>query len=152
MVMNMSEYDYERKIMASIRFARRFTGERVNYSELVSIIEMARWAPSIGNIQPWEVVIVDDPIEINKLSKLHPTGFMYSRASALFFVVTDPRQSSHHLIDGGSLMAYIALAASIKGYSILILPLDDNHVFKVELNIPPSKYLLGMLCYIIWFS
>jgi len=141
----VSNYGYERKILASVRYARRFTGERVDYNELISIVEMARWAPSIGNVQPWEILIVDDPMEIKKLSRLHPAGFVYEKASALFFVITDPSQSSHHIIDGGSLMAYLALASSIKGYSVLILGLDDNHVFKTELGVPPTKYLLGLV-------
>ena len=141
----MSEYGYARKIIASIRYARRFSGETIDYNELRSIVEMARWAPSIGNVQPWEIIIVDDPVEIKKLSRLHPSGLIYEKAGALFFVVTDPAQSPHHIIDGGSLMAYLALASSIKGYSVMLINLEDNHVFKTELNIPPSKYLLGLV-------
>lgn len=141
----MSNYDFERRIITSIRYAKRFTGEKIDYNELVSIIEIARWAPSIGNVQPWEVLIVDDPVEIKKLSKLHPAGFVYEKASALFFVITDPSQSSHHIVDGGSLIAYIALASSIKGYSVLVIGLNNDHIFKTELNIPPSKYLLGLV-------
>jgi len=141
----MSEYGYERKLLAGIKYARRFTGERIDYSELVSIVEMARWAPSIGNVQPWEVIIVDDPMEIKKLSRLHPAGIVYEKAGGILFIVTDPNQSPHHIIDGGSFMAYLALAASIKGYSVLLLNLEDNHVLKTELNIPPTKYLLGLI-------
>ncbi len=141
----MNEYDYERKILASIRFAHRFSGEKIHYMEITSIIEMARWAPSIGNIQPWELVVVDDPMEIRKLARLHPAGRIYDRAGALVFIVTDPRQSPHHIIDGGSLMSYLALAASIKGYSVLLINLDNDSVLRTELNIPPTKYLLGLV-------
>lgn len=141
----MSEYSYERKIIAGIRYAKRFTGDRIDYNELLSIVELARWAPSIGNIQPWEVIIVDDPIEIKKLAKIHPTGYIYEKAGGLFFIVVDPNQSPHYLVDGGSLLAYLALVSSIKGYSVLTIDLRDNPVFKTELNIPPLKYLVGLV-------
>lgn len=141
----MSEIGYERRVIASIKYARRFSGERIEYEELLSIVEMARWAPSIDNVQPWEVIIVDDPIEIKKLARLHPEGYAYERASALFFVVVDPNQSPYYLIDGGSLLSYIALASSIKGYSVLIVGLNDDLAFKSELGVPPLKYLVGLV-------
>jgi nitroreductase len=139
------EYDYERRILAGIKYARRFTGESISKRDILEIIEMAKWAPSIGNIQPWEIIVVDDPLSIRKLSRLHPLGRIYDRAGALFFIVTDPEQSPHHLIDGGSLSAYIALASSIKNYTVLIIGLNDDPAFKTELNIPPKKYLLSMI-------
>lgn len=141
----LEDYSYERKILASIKYTRRFTGERLDPLEIKSIIEMARWAPSIGNIQPWELIIVDDPMEIHRVARLHPAGRVFEKAGVLIFIVTDPEQSPHHIIDGGSLMAYLCLAASIKGYAVMILNLNNDPVIKSELNIPPSKYLLGLV-------
>jgi len=142
---SMEDIGYERKILAGLRFTRRFSGEKVSYNDLISIVEMARWAPSIGNIQPWEMIIVDDPLEILKLSRLHPYGRVFDKAGALIFVVTDPEQSPHHIVDGGCLLAYLALASSIKGYSILLINLNNDPVIRDELNIPPTKYLLGLI-------
>uniref|UniRef100_A0A7C4DA52 Nitroreductase domain-containing protein n=1 Tax=Staphylothermus marinus TaxID=2280 RepID=A0A7C4DA52_STAMA len=141
----MNDISYERRLVIGIKYAKRFTGDRIDYNELLSIIEIARWAPSIGNIQSWEVIIVEDPIEIKKLARLHPLGYIYEKAGGLFFIVVDPEQSPHYLIDSGSLIAYIALASSIKGYSVLIIDLRDNPVFKTELNIPPLKYLAALV-------
>jgi hypothetical protein len=62
-----------------------------------------------------------------------------------FFIVKDLEQSSHHLIGGGSLSAYMALASSIKGYTVLIIRLNDDSAFKTELGIPPRKYLLSVI-------
>jgi len=141
----MEAYGYERRLLAGVRYARSFTGERMDYGELRAIVEVARWAPSIENIQPWEVIIVDDPIEIRKLAGLHPLGYAYARAGALFFIVTDPTQSLHHVIDGGSFTAYLAVAASMRGYSVMIIPLNDDPAFKSELEIPPQKHLLSLV-------
>jgi len=53
----------------SRRSVRAFTNEPVSDAEVEKLIDAARWAPSAGNIQPWEFVVVRDP-EIKKgLSK-----------------------------------------------------------------------------------
>lgn len=39
---------------------RSFTGERVDRSTVLSVLDDARFAPSGGNRQPWRVAIVDD--------------------------------------------------------------------------------------------
>jgi len=40
------------------RSVRAYTSEEVSEEEVKKLIEAARWAPSAGNIQPWEFVIV----------------------------------------------------------------------------------------------
>jgi nitroreductase len=57
----LGEYDYELRLLASIKYAHYFTEERIDRLELMSIVDMARWAPSFGNLQPWEIIVVDDP-------------------------------------------------------------------------------------------
>jgi len=43
------------------RSIRAFTDEPVSDEEAMKLIDAARWAPSAGNIQPWEFVVVRDP-------------------------------------------------------------------------------------------
>jgi len=45
----------------SRRSVRAFTNEPVSDKEVMKLINAARWAPSAGNIQPWEFVVVRDP-------------------------------------------------------------------------------------------
>lgn len=141
----MSSFDYEKRILASIRFTTRFTGERVELGELISIVDMARWALSIGNIQPWEIILIHDPIELKKLVSLHPRGRILEKASGVFIIITDPEASPTHMIDGGAITSYLALSASIRGYAVYVIALNDDHVIKSELSIPPNKYLLGLI-------
>jgi len=42
------------------RSIRAFTSEPVSDEEVMRLIDAARWAPSAGNIQPWEFVVVRD--------------------------------------------------------------------------------------------
>jgi len=43
------------------RSIRAFTSEPVSDAEVMKLINAARWAPSAGNIQPWEFSVVRDP-------------------------------------------------------------------------------------------
>ena len=43
------------------RSVRAFTNEPVSNKEVTKLIDAAKWAPSAGNIQPWEFVVVRDP-------------------------------------------------------------------------------------------
>jgi nitroreductase len=59
----------------SRRSVRAFTDESVSEEEIMKLIDVARWAPSAGNIQPWEFIIVRDPKIKRGLSEaaLHQT-------------------------------------------------------------------------------
>jgi len=45
----------------SRRSVRAFTNEPVSDAEVKKLIDAARCAPSAGNIQPWEFIVVRDP-------------------------------------------------------------------------------------------
>jgi len=49
----------------SRRSVRAYTNQPVSDSEVEKLIDTARWAPSAGNIQPWEFIVVRDQ-EIKK--------------------------------------------------------------------------------------
>jgi nitroreductase len=42
------------------RSVRAFTNQPVSDREVMKLIDAARWAPSAGNIQPWEFIVVRD--------------------------------------------------------------------------------------------
>jgi len=47
---------------------RAFTKEDVSEEEVEKLIDAARWAPSAGNIQPWEFIVVRKPETKRRLS------------------------------------------------------------------------------------
>jgi len=51
------------------RSVRRFKPEPVTKETVEKILETARYAPSAGNSQPWEFVVVEDPETKNRISK-----------------------------------------------------------------------------------
>jgi len=54
-------------IIRGRRSIRRFLEEDVPEEVLAQVFEAVRWAPSGGNIQPWEIVVVRDPGTKEKL-------------------------------------------------------------------------------------
>lgn len=42
------------------RSIRAYTSEEVSKEDVKTLIDAARWAPSAGNLQPWEFIIVRD--------------------------------------------------------------------------------------------
>jgi nitroreductase len=52
----------------SRRSVRAFTREDVSKEEVEKLIDAARWAPSAGNIQPWEFIVVRKPEIKRRLS------------------------------------------------------------------------------------
>ncbi len=43
------------------RSMRKYTDDPVEPEKIEKVLEAIRWAPSWVNVQPWEVVVVDDP-------------------------------------------------------------------------------------------
>ena len=49
------------EVVAGRRSVRKYREEEVPAELLDQVLEAVRWAPSGGNIQPWEVIVVRDP-------------------------------------------------------------------------------------------
>lgn len=49
------------EVIAGRRSIRRYQDKEVSDALIDRVLEAVRWAPSGGNIQPWEVIVVRDP-------------------------------------------------------------------------------------------
>jgi len=54
------------------RSIRNYESEPVAEDKLAKVLEAAQWAPSWVNVQPWEIVIVDDAEVMKKLADCVP--------------------------------------------------------------------------------
>jgi nitroreductase len=50
------------------RSIRSYQDKPVDQEKIGLLLEALRWAPSAGNRQPWEVIVVDDPEKIESLA------------------------------------------------------------------------------------
>jgi nitroreductase len=76
------------------RSVRRFTDREVSEEEAKLLVEAALMAPSAGNLQPWEFVVVRDPeIKRRLVGAAHGQRFI-STAPVVFVVCVVPRRSA----------------------------------------------------------
>ena len=75
------------------RSTRAFTGEEVSDNEVEKILEAARWAPSAGNIQPWDFVVVRKAETKRKLAEAALDQLFIEEASVVIVVCADKDRS-----------------------------------------------------------
>lgn len=76
------------------RSVRAYTDEKVSEEDIERLIEAARWAPSAGNIQPWEFVVVKDMETKRKLSEAALNETFIEKAPVVIVVCADLNRSS----------------------------------------------------------
>lgn len=82
------------KAIRTRRSIRAFTDRRVTDKEVEKLIEAARWAPSAGNIQPWEFIIVRDPKVRHGLCEAALNQTFVEEAPVVIVVCADSTRSS----------------------------------------------------------
>src|SRR3989337_2910366 len=117
----------ENEVLKAIRERRsilRFRPEPVEDEKIQAILEAGRWAPSCGNSQPWEFVVVKDETAKQKISDVagrlfqqqlfHATPARKGIEGASVVIVTcvDPKKDSFHFVEDGAVATQnMALAA-----------------------------------------
>lgn len=75
------------------RSIRAFTNKKVSEEEVQKLIDAARHAPSAGNIQPWEFVIVRDPKRKYRLAAAALNQTFIEEAPVVIVVCANETQS-----------------------------------------------------------
>ena len=128
---------------------RAFTGEPRSKTDLLTMIEAARWAPSSYNSQPWRFIYARrDTVHWDRfLDLLVPFNRSWAAtASALVILVSnslmrppgaDKDVPSHtHSFDTGTASGYFALQAYKMGWRVHgMVGFDQDRAFA-ELNVP----------------
>ncbi len=128
---------------------RAFTGEEIGESDLMTLFEAARWAPSSYNSQPWRFVYArkGTPHFDKFLDLLVPFNQGWAKnASALVVLVSNslmlppgkdkPVPSHSHSLDAGAAWATLALQATLRGWHTHGMVGFDMERAFTELDIP----------------
>jgi len=75
------------------RSVRAFTEDKVADEEVEKIVDAARWAPSAGNIQPWEFVVVRKPEIKRRLAEAALDQSFIEEAPVVILVCADETRS-----------------------------------------------------------
>ncbi len=128
---------------------RAYDATAMPVSDLITILEAARWAPSAYNIQPWRFLYSrrgDDHWQ-KYLTLLDPFNATWAgQASALVIVLSDtmmpgnggrPQKTSHtHSFDTGAAWAQLALQATALGYQAHAMAGINFEQSQMKLMVP----------------
>ena len=135
-----TEYDALMKIIKERRSIRRFKPDKIPKENIKMLIEAARWAPSGGNSQPWEFLIITDKEMIHTL-KTVMTGVMANiqEGPLLICLCTNKnRKTTWTGYDIGCALQNILLSAHSMGLGACAIGgFDENFIGKL-LDLPDN--------------
>jgi nitroreductase len=128
------------------RSIRAFKGGDVSPETVEKLVEAARWAPSAGNIQPWEFIIVRKPEIKKRLAEAALSQAFIEEAPVVIVVCADENRSAiGYGVRGKTLYCIQDTAAAIQNIHLTALSLGLSTcwvgAFKEEearqiLNVP----------------
>ena len=133
---------------------RSMTGEDIDNTDLMSLFEAGRWAPSSFNNQPWRFIYAKRNTESwNKLFDLLYEGnkVWAKNAAALVVVISrknfeyNEKPSITHQFDAGAAWQNLALEASDRGIVTHGMEGFDYQRARVDLGIPESYDVMAMI-------
>ncbi len=127
------------KLLKERRSIREYRDKKVDKETLEKIIEIARYAPSGNNVQPWEIIAITDEEKLDKIKSLDDQR-NYPACFGVFL-----KDGDHFLKDGSNLSTYIMLAAKSQGLGSCWINISEQESIdgiKNMLNIPENyKYV-----------
>ncbi len=134
------------KLLRTRRSIRRFQNKSIPKSDLETIVDIARFAPTARNVQPWEFVLVVDKDKLAGLANLAENGSFLAQAAACIAVFcTDTK---YYLEDGCAATCNILLAAAALGVGTCWIAGDKKpycpQVISL-LNSPPGMKLVSLI-------
>lgn len=134
------------EFLLSRRSIRKYRDEEVSEELLLELLDVARWAPSGGNRQPWEFILIRNSKVIRELSKCSTGAKPLENAKAAVAVVVDSRISPRtYLLDGANATLYILLAAHALNLGGVWINALENVEMKKILRIPDDKVLVSIV-------
>lgn len=134
------------ELIKSRRSIRRFKSEPIPKEDLMKILEAARWAPSAGNCQPWEFIIVTKEETKHKLAMAALGQIWMTEAPVIIVVCANiPRTSWRYGERGRTLYVIQDTAAAIQnmlltahalGYGTCWVGAFDEEAVREILGIP----------------
>lgn len=103
------------KVIKERRSVRKYKPDKLPKEDLNEILEAGRWAPSSGNTQPLELVVVDDHNKKKQLARAaHGQSFISEAPLVIVACANVPRTERRYGKRGAELYAIQDTAASIQ--------------------------------------
>ena len=132
------------------RNVRQYTDQAVDRADLERILEAGRRAPSAGNSQPWNFVVVTDRGQLTDLAKAWPVGGGHiARSSAtIVLVAAEPADAASRdwlQFDLGQAAAYLMLTATDLGIGSGHAAVDDQDQARRVIGFPAGHFAAMMI-------
>ncbi len=154
----MSEFS---EVIRGRRSVRNFEDKPVSDQALEQVLEAVMWSPSWANTQCWEVVVVKDPAQKERLQQTLAKGNPASKAMTAAPVVlalcgrlgtsgfykgqVTTKFGDWYLFDLGIACQSICLAAHDQGLGTVVVGLFDHDQAKQVLGVPEGCELVAMI-------
>ena len=100
------------------RSVRRFTSEPVSDSLVQTLLAAAMNAPSAGNEQPWQFIVITERGLMDDIASVHPYAKMLAETPLAILVCADLRRQKHEgswVLDCAAATQNLLLAAHASG-------------------------------------
>ena len=114
------------------RSIRKFSDRNVEPEVVMELLDAAMSAPSAGNEQPWQFIVVDDRAILDEVPNLNPNAAMVKEAPVAILVCGDlslEKYQGFWVQDCSAAAQNLLLAAHAKGLGAVwtgIYPLEDR--------------------------
>jgi nitroreductase len=149
------------EIITHRRSIRRFEEREVEAEKLTALLEAARWAPSWGNSQCWQFVVIQEREQKEKLAetltKKNPASLAVVEAPLVLAICGESKKSGYYngqqitryqdwlLYDLGLATQNICLTAHSLGIGSVIVGSFDHKMAEKVLCIPEGFEIVSLL-------
>jgi nitroreductase len=137
------------------RSVRKFLEKPVEEEKVLKILDAARWAPSAGNTQDWEFIVVRDKMKRFQLSEAALGQYWIANAQVIIIVCSktsklmriygDIGESTYSVMDVILASQNMLLAAHALGLGACFIPTIDFGSVKRILGIPDSVRVYAII-------
>lgn len=118
------------------RSIRRYKGKPIEKEDIEKMVEAARLAPSAKNLQPWKLVIVQDPEVLEELVTPCQGQEFVSESGAFIVGMVDNSKWSE--VDLTIAMDHLSLEAVELGYGTCWIGAFDKDGLEKKLDLPEN--------------
>jgi nitroreductase len=127
--------------LRGLRSVRRFRPDPIPSEVVDDLLEVARWTGSARNLQPWELVVIQDHKTLGALAELEGYARHLAGAPLGIVLVMAGQEHEQEAYDDGRLSERIMLAAAAHGVASCIgwWAGDGRSAAKELLGVPPER-------------